>query len=123
MGQKPGALQFKTEAFAQRGAGKTVNGTRGIFAIQYECIGQKTLDGARIDIGLVRYIAAIAQPAPIANQQMRILVLHEPCSPFWQAALPRNGTPFGHLPGNTAKPVPVRLDLKIGAYGFAQCGT
>ena len=70
--------QFKTETFAQRGAGKTVKRAGRILAIQDECIGQQALDGARINVGLVRDLAAFAQPAPISNQQMRILVLHGP---------------------------------------------
>ena len=105
MGQKAGALQFKTEPFAQRRAGKTVNGTGGILAIQDEGVGQQPLDGARIDIGLVRHIAAVAQTAPISHQQMRILVFHGPVHPLARPVLPiRNGTVA--MAGNRAEAVP-----------------
>ena len=80
MGQETGALEFKTEPFAQRGAGKTVKRAGRILAIQNEGVGQQPLDGAGIDVGLVRYIAAFAQPAPISDQQMGVLVLHGPVS-------------------------------------------
>ena len=43
------------------GAGKTVNRTRGILAIQDEGIGQQALDRARIDIGLIWHIATRAR--------------------------------------------------------------
>ena len=76
MRQKAGALEFKTETFAQTGAGQAIDGTGRIFTIQDENIGEETLEGARVDLALHRNGAAFAQPAPIAHQQMRILVLH-----------------------------------------------
>src|SRR6185312_6185415 len=76
MAQKTGALEFEAEALAERGAGETVNGTARILVIENEGIGEKPLDRARIDVGLVRHVTTLAQPAPITDQQMGILVLH-----------------------------------------------
>ena len=70
MCQETGALEFKTETLAQRGAGKPVDRACGIFAVQDEDIGEQPLDGARIDLALIRNGAAVAQTAPIAHQQM-----------------------------------------------------
>jgi hypothetical protein len=70
VGQEAGGFQFIPKALAQRGAGKAVNRAGRVFAVQDEDIGQKTLDGARIDLCLVGNAAAFAQPAPISHQQV-----------------------------------------------------
>src|SRR4051812_19492562 len=76
MSQEAGAPEFEAETLAKPGARETVNGARGIHAVEDEGVGQKTLDGTRVDVVLVRHFAATAQPVPITHQQMRILVLH-----------------------------------------------
>src|SRR6476646_107748 len=91
MGQEAGALELETEALAERGAGKPVQGTGRILIVENEGVGEKTLDGARIDIGLVRHLAALAQTAPVTHQQMRILVFHGPVTVVLTSLL-RNGT-------------------------------
>src|SRR6185312_5051824 len=65
---------------------QAINGPCGVLAIQNEGIGQQALDRTRINVSLVRHVAAAPDPAPIAHQKMRILVLHTIQS------LLRNGT-------------------------------
>ena len=71
-------LSSKPKRSQSAGAGETVNGTARILVVENEGVGEKALDGARIDIGLIRDLTPLAQPAPISDQQMRILVLHGP---------------------------------------------
>ena len=81
MAQETRAFELEAEALAQGSSGQTVDRTRRILAIQNESIGEQPLDGARIDIGLIRDIAPGPKAAPIPHQQMRILMLHGPTYP------------------------------------------
>src|SRR5665213_924954 len=76
MGEKAGAFHLEAETLAQSRAAQARDRAGGSRASQNERIGQQALDGARIDVGLIRDLAATSDPAPIAHQKMRILVLH-----------------------------------------------
>src|ERR1700679_1707593 len=76
MGEKAGAFHLETETLAQSRAAQAIDRAGGILAIQDEGIGKQALDGARINVGLIRHLAATPDPAPISHQKMRIPVLH-----------------------------------------------
>src|SRR3954470_8576393 len=110
MGQEAGALELKTEALAQRGAGKAVKGTSRVLVVENEGVGEQALDGAGIDISLVRHLAALAQTAPVTHQQVRILVFHGPIH-LCSCRLLRNGTLREPPAGLSAKAVPAVRSL------------
>ena len=70
MAEKSRALEFEAETLAQGGAGQAIDRTRRIFAIQNESVGEQALDGAGIDIDLIRDFAPGPKAAPIADQQV-----------------------------------------------------
>src|SRR5437868_3774615 len=82
MRQKPGGFQFHSIALAQSRAGEAVHRASRIDRVENENVRQHAFDGTRIDVGLIRNIAALAQAAPVTNQKMGILVLHRTLAPM-----------------------------------------
>ena len=70
------ALQLRAVAIAMGCAGKPVERPRRIRSFQNEHVRQDALDRARVDIDLIRDIAAFAQAAPIPHQQVTVAIFH-----------------------------------------------
>ncbi len=109
--RKPVPFSSMPKRFAQPRACEAVDRPGRIYHVENEYVGEHALDRARVDVGLVRNVAAVAQATPITDQEMRVLVLHGPTPQMSRAPrLLQIGTMRCPSPNGRAKGVPAFYD-------------